>query len=642
MRYLIIFILLFQVKLAAEEQKVPVETFFKNPDIESLRISPDGKHFAATIKIKGDRKLAILDSKTKKVKYIYSFSQGHREIGTFGWFTNNRVYAEMIQKVGPLAQGARTGYMFAGNIDGTQKVQLLPKRRSSEPPRGYSIVNLLPEEPKHILISMFDGNYHKTHKLNIFTGARTTYEKSPIRYGSMTFDHNGDARVITQNHLEDKKFRIYLQNSSNKEWELFKEFDTKKVGMRVVDISYDLKNLTINIREKGKKRGLYNLNLSTKELSLIKEIPGDSDIEGYITDYDPKTKYREVIGFRQMPGYIKDTYLDDTHPSVIFKKSLDAAFSGQIVDLLNQTDDGKKMLVRTWSDTNPGTFYLFNSDTNEVEFLFNEYPWIDRKLLSPMEPIKFTARDGLEIRGYLTRPLGKKKNLPLIVYVHGGPYGPKDEWGYNFSNRDTQFLANRGYAVLQVNFRGSGGRGSDFQFNAYLQMGAEMQDDLTDGTLWAIKEGIADKDRICIYGASYGGYASMMGIIREPDLYKCSIPYVGVYDIKEWNEADTWGSEFGREFVREAWGYDDEAFVKERSPSHNVDKIKAAIFLVHGKKDPRVPISHYESLTDALDKIDYPYESLVKPFEGHGFRDEENNYELYTKIEAFLKKHIGD
>ncbi len=645
-RFILAFLIIFASPVSFAEL-IPVEAFFKNPGIGSLKLSPDGKHFAATVNIKGDKKLVILDVKTKEFKYIFSFSQGYREIGSFGWFNNERIYAEMVRKVGPLSQGRRTGYLFAGNIDGSNKGQILPRPktpgRTSESAKNYRIVNELPNEHKHVLISMWDGKFQKTYKLNTYTGARTTYEKSPIEYGELVLDHNGTARAIQQNHPDDKMFRIFLRNDGKSKWELFKEFDAKKVGMSVADIAYDFKSLLINVRNTNVKRGIYRLNLNTKDFSFVKKIPGDSDVENYLYHYDVKNENYELIGFRQMPGYIEDTYIDDKHEGVIFRNSLKESFPGQIVDLINDTRDGRKTLIRTWSDVNPGTYYLFDNITYKMEYLFDSNDSLNSELLAPMEPISFKARDGMEIRGYLTRPLGnKKKNLPLVVYVHGGPYGPKDEWGYNYSNRDTQFLANRGYAVLQINYRGSGGRGSKFQYDAYLKMGAEMQDDLTDGTMWAINNGIADKERICIYGASYGGYAAMMGIIREPELYKCSIPYVGVYDIKEWNEADTWDSKNGREFVREAWGYDDEKFVDERSPSHNVSKIKAAIFLVHGKKDPRVPISHYYSLTKALNKINYPFESLVKPFEGHGFRNEENNYELYTKIEAFLKKHIGN
>ncbi|MCW8875780.1 MAG: prolyl oligopeptidase family serine peptidase [Kangiellaceae bacterium] len=641
-RFLLAVIILF-TSSSAYSQKLPVEAFYKNPDISSLRISPDGKHFAAIVEIKNDKKLAVLDAKTKKIKHIFSFSQGHREIGPIGWFNNERVYAEMVQKVGPLAQAARTGYLFAGNIDGSRKNQILPRPRSagrtSELPKNFRIVNFLHDDPKYVLISMADGKFEKIYKLNIYTGAKTTFEKSPYKYSGLILDHNGIARAIEQDHPDDKKYRIYLRNAKTDAWELFKEFDTKKVGMSVTDISHDLKSLIINVRDKGKKRGLYRLDLSTKDFSLIKEIPGDASIEGHIYHYNKEMKVSELIGFRQMPGYIVDTYLSEEHPGAVIRESLKEAFANQIVDIVNTTRDGKKSLIRAWNDRNPGTYYLLDNETNNVEYLLDSIPWLNPEQLAPMEPIAFNARDGLEIRGYLTRPIGKKKDLPMIIYVHGGPYGPKDSWGYE---RDTQFLANRGYAVLQVNYRGSGGRGSAFQYDAYRQMGAEMQDDLTDATLWAVKEGIADKDRVCIYGASYGGYASMMGVVKEPDLYKCAVAYVGVYDIAiQTKESDTAEIKWGREFLEDAWNAYDKDFVRERSPIYHLDKLKAAVMLVHGKDDPRCPIEQYDALADALDERDYPYESVVKAFEGHGFRNEENNYDLYSKMEKFLEKHIG-
>jgi len=640
----ILIVLLFSSFLFAE--KVPVEHFFKNPDISDIKVSPNGRYYAATVNVQDEKQLAVLDSKTKQVLNLFAFAKENQEIGGFGWFNNERIYATLVAKVGPLDQARPTGFLFAGNIDGSKRVQLLPEPskpgRSGDRPRGYNILNTLGKDDRHILISMYEGRYQVIYKLNIYTGSKIKVDKSPYKDMSLIADQTGFIKGGVQFDRDNQKIFIHIRNQKTDEWEKFAEFDEKKMGLSPIMFNGSGDKLYVEVRNEDKKRGIYTLNLSDKSFNLIRAVEGDADIEGYLTKYNQDKGTDELVGFRQMPGHVVDTYLEPESESATFLKSLASVFPDQVVDVLNTTEDGSKSLVKVWADTNPGTFFVFHNKTSELEYLLDTLPWIEREKLSPMEPFAFKARDGLEIRGYLTRPLNKKTNLPMVVYVHGGPYGPKDEWGYNYSNRDTQFLASRGYAVLQVNYRGSGGRGSDFQYDAYLKMGAEMQDDLTDATLWAIKEGIADKKRICIYGASYGGYAAMMGVVKEPDLYQCAIAYVGVYDIAiQTEESDTAQSEWGRRFLKEAWNAYDEEFVRQRSPIYHLDKLIAGVFLVHGEDDPRVPIEQYEALAKALDKKKYPYQSNVQPLEGHGFRNEKNNYELYQQIETFLEKFIG-
>lgn len=627
-------------------EPMPVENYFKNPDISGVSISPNGRYYAATVTLNNEKQLAILDSKTKELKQLFSFASEDREIGSFGWFNNERIYASMVVKVGPLDSARPTGYLFAGNVDGSKRIQLLPEPakpgRSGDRPRGYSIFNRLKDDEKHILISMSEAGYQVIYKLNIYTGSKIKVDKSPYKYMRLISDRHGNVKGGIQSDPDNQKYIIHIRDLKTDKWEVFASVDEKKGGMSPIGFNADASTLYLEIENEEQKRGVYAFDVNKKSFDLVKAIQGDADIEQFIRVYDAENNFYELVGFRQMPGYVEDTFLDDKSSGAKFLKSLSQAFPGQVVDLVNSTEDGSKSLVRVWADTNPGTFFVFHHEKNELEYLLDTLPWIEREKLSPMEPIAFKARDGLEIRGYLTRPLGKKKDLPMVVYVHGGPYGPKDSWGYNYSNRDTQFLASRGFAVLQVNYRGSGGRGEDFQYGAYLKMGAEMQDDLTDATLWAVEQGIADKNRICIYGASYGGYAAMMGVVKEPDLYQCAIAYVGVYDIAiQTEESDTAQSEYGVRFLKEAWNAYDEKFVRERSPIYHLDKLKAGVFLVHGEDDPRVPIEQYEALAEALDKRNYPYKSNVQPLEGHGFRYEKNNYVLYKQIEDFLNQYIG-
>src|SRR5690606_19727883 len=287
-----------------------------------------------------------------------------------------------------------------------------------------------------------------------------------------------------------------------------------------------------------------------------------------------------------------------------------------------------------YSDRDPGQVYLFDRKTGQARFLLASRDWIKPAQMSPMKPVQVKTRDGLVIHGYLTVPAGSDgKGLPLIVNPHGGPHGPRDEWGFN---PEVQLLANRGYAVLQMNYRGSGGYGSSFESAGYRKWGTTMQDDLTDSVRWAIAQGIADPNRVCIYGASYGGYAALMSVVREPDLYKCTVGYVGVYDLAAQYDAEFTASERGRNYLRDVYP-PTAAERNQQSPAYGADRVNASILLVHCRKDFRVTINSMYFLISQLAKLGKkPDGWIVEKKEAHGFRVLDNNINLYTKMLAFF------
>jgi dipeptidyl aminopeptidase/acylaminoacyl peptidase len=292
------------------------------------------------------------------------------------------------------------------------------------------------------------------------------------------------------------------------------------------------------------------------------------------------------------------------------------------------------------SDRNPGAFYLYDADTKKVTFLMARAPWVEPGTMASMEPFAIKARDGMALHGYLTRPPGQEeaKNLPMVVYVHGGPYEIEDTWGYD---PNVQAMASRGYAVLQVNFRGSGGYGYGFVKAGYGEWGAKMQDDVTDATRWAVEQGVADGKRICIFGGSYGGYAALQGAVREPDLYRCTIGYAGVYDLQLMKtRGDIPQSLYGDGYLNKVLGTDDKVLA-QRSPINQIDRIKADVMLIVGGEDKRVPPVHGENLRNALLKRGKNVEWLYQPSEGHGFYLEKNRTDMLEKLIAFLDKNIG-
>ncbi len=629
--------------MVTNAQTIDTKTFFKNPDLTSIRISPDGKHFAATVESDGTKKLAIMDIGATKIKHIFNFSSDKKEIGTYGWLNNERIYASMIRKVGPLAQPAGSGFLFAGNINGKKIKQLLPSRSRTKGgtvdiERGYRIISLLPEDDKHILITQVDDNtYSYAYKLNVYNAAKKVVTKSPAKYARMLADHQGKVRIATSFDEDSQMFKIHLKAQADDEWNLFKEFNEKEINMQPYGFSADNNKLIYFDSAADKEQGIYSMDLSTQDVNLLHTVEGDADIDRLIYDFNYNSP--EIIGFSRMPGFVETEFFDPSHPVAKIYRALHQSFPGQVVNIVNLTRDQQLAVVNVWSDINPGNYYLFDLNKKKMQPLFNVVSWMDRKQLAQMQPISFKARDGMEIRGYLTKPVGKEtQKTPLIVMVHGGPYGVADRWGYD---REVQFFAHHGYSVLQVNYRGSGGRGSDFQYNHYREVGKEMQYDLTDATHWAIEQGHTDSNQVCIYGASYGGYAALMGVGQEPDLYQCAVGYVGLYDIDLTRKADTVQSEGGRRFLDEAWNYKDEAFIKERSPIYYVDQIKADIMLVHGGKDPRVPVKNFHDMSKALDKVGIKHEKVLEPYEGHGFYDVDNNVALYDKMIAFFNQHIG-
>jgi dipeptidyl aminopeptidase/acylaminoacyl peptidase len=279
---------------------------------------------------------------------------------------------------------------------------------------------------------------------------------------------------------------------------------------------------------------------------------------------------------------------------------------------------------------------LFDTVQKDAKLLYSRREWIDPAKVPASRAIQLTARDGMKLHGYLTLPMGKEKQVPLVVLPHGGPFGIFDAWGFD---DDSQMLVEAGYAVLRLNFRGSGNYGRDYKNAGAREWGRAMQDDLTDATHWAIKEQIADPSKICIYGASYGGYAAVMGAAREPSLYACVAGYVGVYDLEKMHKDDAAHSRSWKSWTNDWLG--DRNALAEVSPVNLAGRIKAPVFLAAGGQDERAPVEHTRKMEKALKQAGVPVESLYFKSEGHGFFTEPHRREYYTRLLAFLSQHLG-
>ena len=320
--------------------------------------------------------------------------------------------------------------------------------------------------------------------------------------------------------------------------------------------------------------------------------------------------------------------------------SIEAAFPGMEITFMSFSDDEKVALIHVGSDREAGVYFVLDRSAGSL-VQFNRVREVPTPLMRPMEPIQFISRDGLTIHGYLTRPWTAESGqpVPMIVNPHGRPFGVRDSWGFN---SEVQFLASRGYAVLQINYRGSGGYGQDYVGKGARQWGREMQHDLTDGVKWAIAEGIADEDRVAIYGASYGGYATLAGLTLTPELYACGINYVGASDLEitfKNRGADAFMNSKDYD-GRDIWVGATQEYRDATSPVNLVANIQVPSFHAFGQKDPRVVIDHWERLEPELKKHGKIYESMVEKKQGHGFRDAETSVGFCGRVEPFLAKYL--
>jgi dipeptidyl aminopeptidase/acylaminoacyl peptidase len=419
-----------------------------------------------------------------------------------------------------------------------------------------------------------------------------------------------------------------------------------KRTMEICGLSADGKTLYITTPTPTGTWGVYEYDLQKQKLGemlvghdsfdlLRNDISADGHpIERMV--FAPIT--HELLGIQYVTDVPKVVWFDPALASV--QEALDQGLPHRVNSIVDMSDDRKKLIVLSWSAKDPGTYYIFDMDKKQLKQLFATEPWIKPDQMADVFPISYKSRDGLIIHGYLTVPKGQEpKNLPLVVFPHGGPFG-RDSWGYH---KDPQFLASRGYAVLQMNYRGSPGFGEDFFVKGQRHIGRELQDDITDGTRWAIAQGIADPKRIAIMGWSFGGYSALMGVIREPELYRCAIDLAGVTDwvaILNYQKSVTEG--FGDDTNAEMIGdpVKDAADLADISPVNHVDKIRVPLLMVYSKDDQTVPYEQARLMRSALDNAHKSYELVTKVNEGHGFYTYDHRLELYQKVDQFLSANM--
>ena len=602
---------------------IPLEDFFKNPEMSSFQLSPNGKHISYMKPWEdGDRMMNVYVKEINSEKEIRITSASERSLYGYFWINDSRI--AYIQDKG----GDENIHIYAVDIDGGNDIDLTPFDNIQA-----RITDDLEDDPNFMLVALNQRNpqIHDVYRLNVNSGDLEMIAENPGNISGWVTDNDGKLRLATTSDGVNTSL-LYRENESDE----FKSILTTNFKETVAPLyfTFDNKELYVASNRGRDKAAIFKFDLNTaKEGKLIFE-NSEVDVYGLM-----RSKKRKVItGVSYTTDKRQMQFFDEWRENL--QATLEGKLKGVEVAISQFSKDETKAIVVTYSDRSRGTYYYYDINADELVKLAELSPWLDENDMAEMQSISYKSRDGLTINGYLTLPKNYKKGdkLPIVVNPHGGPWA-RDNWGFD---PQVQFLANRGYGVLQMNFRGSTGYGREFWEISFKQWGKTMQDDISDGVLWLIDEGIADSERIAIYGASYGGYATLAGLTFTPDLYACGVDYVGVSNIFTLLETLPPYWELGRQMMYEMIGdpETEKDLLKAASPLFHVDKIKAPLFVAQGANDPRVKQAEADQIVEALESrgIDVPY--MLKEDEGHGFYNEENQFDFYREMEVFLSKHL--
>ncbi len=611
------------IMIDTDAKTIPLEDFFKNPERTAYALSPNGEYLAYLAPYQNRKNVFVQKVGSKESQRVTNVTD--RDLSGFFWANNERLL--YVRDFG----GDENFHLFSVTRTGEDEKDLTPFEQVR-----VEIIDDLPEDDLHLLIGTNQRNpqIYDPYRLNINTGELTQLAENPGNISSWITDHEGRLRVavatdgvntsILYRATEELPFQSVLTTSFKETvYPLYFDFDN---GNQV----YALSNLNRD------KVAIVKMDISTgKEVALIYEHP---EVDVTYLSYSRKRKVPTTITYTTWKRQHK--FLDAQVEQLYERLRRELGDYEIAITSTNKAED--KFIVRTYSDRSLGSYYFYDSASDELRHIADVSAWLKEERLAAMKPIEYQSRDGLTIHGYLTLPKDRAaKNLPVVVNPHGGPWA-RDVWGFN---PEVQFLANRGYAVLQMNFRGSTGYGRQFLEASYKQWGLSMQDDITDGVQWLKDQGIADPERVAIYGGSYGGYATLAGITKTPDLYACAIDYVGVSNLFTFMETLPPYWELYREMLYEMVGdpndEQDSVQMRATSPVFHVDKIKVPLLIAQGAKDPRVNQDESDQMVAALKQRGVEVEYLLKENEGHGFRNEENRFEFYRVMERFLNQHLA-
>ncbi len=601
-------------------RRIPLEDFFRKPDRVTVRISPGGSHVAFLAPWQRRLNLHVRDLATGEERRITAAAE--RDIADFVWANDERLI--FVQDKG----GDENYRLYGVGRDGSNPIDITPFDEVK-----CDIIDDLEDVPDEILFQMNRRNRElfDVYRLDVHSGKMTMIAENPGNVQSWITDHEGKLRLALT--TDGVNTSILHRPTEDEDWGVVATYDFKQTA-RPLFFTFDNRAVYAASNVGRDKVGIFEYDLgSGTETRLIFE---HEDVDAANLLYSRKRK--QITAATYETDRLHYAFFDEQRERI--QRLLDEQLPGYDNHLVSGSRDETRYVVYSGSDRTRGSYHLLDVPAMKLTRLFDLSPWLDEREMAPMQPIQVSSFDGLTLHGYLTLPQGiEPRGLPLVVHPHGGPWA-RDSWGFD---PEIQFLANRGYAVLQINFRGSTGYGRKFLEASFGQWGLAMQDDVTAAVRWAIDEGIADPRRIAIYGGSYGGYAALSGLTKTPELYACGVSYVGVSNLFTWIEAFPPYWKPYLEMVYEMVGHPerDERRYRETSPLFNVERIRVPLFVAQGANDPRVKKEESDQIVEALRGRGLPVEYLVKDDEGHGFRNEENLFEFYRAMERFLAQHLG-
>jgi dipeptidyl aminopeptidase/acylaminoacyl peptidase len=625
----------------AAAQALSAEDFSKRPEAWEVSLSPSGQYVAMAVPTAdgSETRLEVLDVTTGKSQVMRFGPQMH--VSDIMWTGDEQIVVSRAESQPMKAQPTTQGELYTTDVKGKNQDVLfgyVPDRyekRGKRKDHGWStIAKVLNAEPGMALVDFECWDCGEEPDTVIFRVDTRTGERREVERGdqlaSYGFDETGEARLRTTWDGNDQPVLSYRRHKGDAWAPLPKSI----AGRLIYDARFAADNNTLYalLTDGPEPAQAYRIDL---EAGTRTKLAGNPDVEVSGFMYEGLGGIPFAVTFDAHQPALQ--YIDPTSEWAKLHASLRQAFPGQFVTFSSFSRDGTKVLFRVKSDRDVGEIYLFDRTTGQAQKVIDYRPWLRMDAMAPTRPIEFTSRDGQKLFGFYTaKDTGPQ---PMVVMAHGGPFEVYDTWGYN---DEVQFLASRGYAVLQVNFRGSDGRGEGFAQSGWKGWGTTIQHDVTDAVRWAIEQKLADPNRICTFGGSFGGYTALEQPIQEPGLYKCAIGYAGVYDLPLLRKTD---KNLGQARRTSRWldrtmGSDMDALAKI-SPVDQVASLNVPVMLVHGTSDKTADFNQYKAMVAALEEAGKPAQTYVVKGEGHGFAKPEHQAELYRRIAAFLDKYIG-
>lgn len=627
---------------ATASAQVDLAPYLKKDGFGEVRLSPDGKYLAATVP-RADRTGLVVLRRAGMGKAA-AFSLGpNTHIDSFHWVNGERLLISMAEQFGSQDEPTPTGELYAIDADGGRAEMLVGfrveesgatriKTKKEEDVSAF-LVDDLPDDERSVIVEVWpfaSEPWTRAERMDVNTGRRTVVARAPVPRGRYSTDQAGVVR-FARGARSDNASKLYHRPSNDADWTLVSDEAVTGRLETVLGFAADNRTAYLLVDQQQGPDAVVAYDTSTGERRELLRDPR----------LDPARMLESLDG-RTLAGALfwgsgtRSAFFDEQSDTARLYRTLEQSFKGQGIIVESVTADGRQAIVQEWSARNPGDFYLFDVAGKRAEHLLSRLSWFDLEKMAEVRPITYKARDGIEIDGFLTLPKESDGAPPLVLIPHGGPFDHFDAWGFD---PDAQMLAEAGYAVLKVNFRGSGNRGRAFQAAGARQWGGTMQDDLVDAVNWAIATKAVDPARVCIVGASYGAYAAMIGLARTPELFKCGVGYVGVYDLEKMVADDSRNSRASATWFRE-WVGEGEKLRKD-SATTVADRIKAPVLLVAGGEDRRAPIAHSRAMERRLKDAGVPVETLYAGSEGHGFYEERNRRAYYTALLDFLATHLG-